>query len=96
MTIGDHIFKVVTDNSHSGGSFSYAEGKITIGTKRLSTQPCSVLNVIIHEIKEIIQVEQYTRYERPDEEGNYEFHYSHKEHTKLCSRLAGILDQFIV
>ena len=53
------------------------------------------INKILHELKEIIQIEQATRFKRIDESCNYEFHYSHKEHTELCSRLAGLLSQFI-
>ena len=53
-----------------------------------------VLSILIHELKEIIHVEQGTRYDRNDEFKAYEFHYTHKEHTELCSRLAGLLSQF--
>jgi len=103
ITIGDTTVKVETDLKRTGGEFytwsedtgKVTEGKLIIGTKLLTIHPTIVLSTIIHELKEIIQVEQHTRYKRPDESTSYEFHYTHKEHTDLCSRLASALSQFI-
>lgn len=95
ITIGSYVFQVKTDPKSCDGSFNYDDGIITIGTKKLRTQPFGVLEIIIHELKEVIHVEQSTRFRRGDELNNYEFHYSHKEHSELCSRLAGLLGEFI-
>lgn len=100
IIIGDTEFWMKYNKTHSGGSFQYPfknkKGQIEIGTEHLKTNPIRVLGVIIHELKEIIQVEQSARYIRQDEGTSYEFHYSHKEHTDLCARLSGLLTNFIV
>ena len=49
----------------------------------------------IHELKEAIQIEQGSHYNRSHESHSYEFHYSHKEHADLCARLAGLLGNFL-
>ena len=101
ITIGDVVWNIKWDKKEDGGSFTYPWGKKKIeGTIRISiidekVNPLRVLGILIHELKEVIQVEQSVRYDRGDESKNYEFHYSHKEHTDLCSRLAGLLNEFI-
>jgi len=99
IIIGDIEFEMRYDNKRNGGEFSYPykkdKGFIIIGTSDLKINPPRFLAILIHELKEIIQVEQSTRFDRCDEAKNYEFHYTHKEHTDLCARLAGLLTQFI-
>ena len=105
ITIGDTEYKIKYDGSTSGGEFyMYDEdndnkvkggGCIVIGTKLKAVSPTAILSVFIHEVKEIIQINQSVRYKRPDDSTAYEFHYSHREHTDLCQRLANALDQFI-
>jgi len=103
IIVGDSVFKVVKNPKIGGGSFEYWQkknkkttgGVLTIGTFHLKHSPLRVWGTIIHELKEIIQIEQGTRYERPDNQDEYEFHYTHKEHTDLCSRLAGLLNEFL-
>lgn len=99
IIIGDTKFKIIWDYKGFGGEFSYPdeegnEAFIRISCVDEKINPIGVLNIIIHELKEIIQVEQRVRYGRPDEYKAYEFHYTHREHTDLCARLAGILSQF--
>ena len=98
IVIGDTEFQVKWDKKIGGGSFHYPreneKAEIVIGMIEEKINPIGILNIIIHELKEIIQVEQRTRYDRQDENRAYEFHYTHKEHTDLCSRLAGLLVQF--
>lgn len=96
IVVGSYTFTIKTDKKRSDGYFSYSDGVIFIGTEMLKKQPERVLEIIIHELKEVIQVEQYTRFTRGDEDKAYEFHYTHREHTELCSRLAGYLNEFIV
>jgi hypothetical protein len=99
IIIGDTPFNIKWDKKRSGGSFDYPykkeKGGIEIGTSEEKVNPVRVLSILIHELKEIIQVEQCVRYDRGDENKNYEFNYTHKEHTDLCSRLAGLLSQFL-
>lgn len=92
IIVGDHDFDIIWEKDHSGGSFNYEKREIEIGTKNGELR---AFGVLIHELKEIIQVEQNTRYERYDEDRSFEFHYTHKEHTQLCSMLAGLLSQFL-
>lgn len=99
ITVGDTIFEIKYDKKSTGGSFIYPrknkKGLITIGVETIKTNPNRFLNVVIHELKEIIQVEQDTRLYRNSEENSYVFHYSHAEHTDLCARLASLLTLFI-
>lgn len=105
ILIGDATFKIKIDKNRAGGEFYYFDddkkksvkrrgGCIIIGTRLLDINPIAVLSIIIHELKEIIQVEQGTRFSTPSDD-SYQFHYDHRQHTDLCSRLAGLLSQFI-
>src|ERR1035437_11178835 len=93
IIIGDTEFTIKWDKKKGGGEFSYPWKKdkafIRISLEDEKTNPAGVLAILIHELKEIIQVEQRTRYDRQDENKAFEFHYTHKEHTDLCSRLGG-------
>jgi len=101
ITIGDIVWNIKWDKKEDGGEFSYPWGQkkkkpfIRISVVQEKVNPVSVLSILIHELKEIIQAEQCVRYKRTDERDVYEFHYTHKEHTDLCSRLAGLLSKFI-
>lgn len=99
IMIGDVEFEMRYDNKTNGADFSYPykkdKGYIRLGTSDLKSNPTRFLSILIHELKEIIHIEQSTRFKREDEVTTYEFHYSHKEHTDLCARLAGLLIQFI-
>ena len=102
ITIGDTEFDVKTDKESSGGEFYYyderkklTKGKIIIGTKLLKIYPVNILTAIIHELKEIIQNEQGTRYSCPTEKNSYEFHYNHKQHSDFCARLSQAISQFL-
>ena len=96
IKIGDTVFKVIWNNNTNGGNFNLHDCVIEIGCKHYKEQPIITLNIIIHELKEIIQTFQCTRYSQPDNDRAYEFHYTHKEHTDLCYRLSGLLAQFII
>lgn len=105
IRIGDNDFEIKLDKKITGGSFKYwseekdkatGGGEIMIGTFLLEKNPKSVLTSIIHELKEIIQVEQGVRFQEPSESKNYEFHYRHKEHTDFCARLSGLLWEFFL
>ena len=106
ILIGDTNFKVKTDKKRNGGEFYYWDddekkknkkkgGCIIIGTCLLNINPIEVLTTIIHELKEVIQVEQCVRFVIPRSSSSYLFNYNHEQHTDFCSRLAGLLSQFI-
>ena len=99
VLIGDTNFVITYDyTSHDGASFVYPTkeepGKIIFGMEEHKTHPEQFLSFLIHELKEIIQVEQSTRLFNRGKD-NYEFHYNHSEHSDLCCRLSGLLTQFI-
>ena len=94
IDIGSDHFKVKWDTKENYGSFEYEKRLIVIGTS--SKNNTRILEIIIHELKEIIQVEQSTRYDVWSSKSEYLFSYHHHQHTDLCSRLAGLLNKFIV
>ena len=104
IIVGENSFKIEYDPKRVGGEFYYwdEEGKkvkegskIIIGTKLLKVASLDVLGTIIHELKELINVEQGVRYQTPNSKDTYEFHYNHTQHSDMCSRLTGLLDLFI-
>jgi len=101
ILIGSTKFKIIWDKNSEEGQLSYPWGRknetayIKIGLENHKVNPIRTLEIIIHELKEIINIEQATRMTRLDETKAYEFHYTHKEHTEMCSRLAGLLNEFI-
>ncbi|HBC89565.1 MAG TPA: hypothetical protein DCZ94_21720 [Lentisphaeria bacterium] len=92
IRIGEVIFTVKWDSKDDGGYFDYGEKTISIGIKGNTMRQFAV---IVHEIKEILNINQYVRYTRPDTLKDYEFHYGHREHSAMCNDLAGILNEFI-
>lgn len=95
IQIDEIIFTVKYDPKSGGGSFNHVKNIIEIGTKYYPEQPTIVLAIIIHELKEIIHANQATRFDRPDVDSDYLFIYDHRQHTDLCYRLAGLLNNFI-
>lgn len=94
IRVGSTDFKIVWNKSVDGGAFSYKDKKLTIGIKNRTT--VEIFNTIIHELKEMIHIEQWTRFDDGSASGQYLFVYNHDRHDELCSRLAGLLEQFIV
>jgi hypothetical protein len=95
IVVGDVVWKIKYNKTNAGGSFEYDNHTLTIGTKYSQKNPTRTLNSIIHELKEIIQVENDTRLERGNNISDYVFVYDHRDHTDICRRLAGLLDEFI-
>ena len=96
LIIGSSVFEMRYDKKSSSGEFAYPYKKKK-GFIRIGTQ-CSklrMLDIFIHEVKEIINYEQGVRLDDPTASNNYRFVYEHKEHADFCSRLAGILYQFV-
>lgn len=92
IKIASTTWKIVYEKESGAGSLDWSETLIKIGTKMGTLR---TLENIIHEFKEIIQIEQSVRFDEIDNTTSYLFCYRHKEHTDLCSRLAGLLDNFI-
>ena len=98
LQIGDNLFKINYDKNTVGAEFSYPDGEeeafITISTKEFKSNPTGFLSNVIHELKEIIQIEQSTRFTVRNDL-SYKFIYDHSHHTDLCSRLTELLTHFI-
>lgn len=96
IQIGGVEFDVKWNKDNPGGKFHFPSGdrrgEIEIGTMLFKTNPLGVLDVIIHELKEIIQEEQGARWSN---NGAEEYHYNHSKHTDFCSRLARLLPKFV-
>ena len=93
ITVCSTTFKIKQRNDDQA-RFSYDKSCIEIGTRYLKTDPTRVLELIIHELTEIIHIELYTRYQTNDDL-RFEFHYTHRQHTTACAMLAGLLTRFI-
>ena len=96
ILIGSTIFEMKYDKKASCGEFAYPRKKkkafIRIG---MNCDKGRILEMFIHEVKEIINYEQGVRLDDLTASANYRFVYEHKEHSDFCARLAGILSQFI-
>lgn len=97
IKIGSTLFLIRYNKDHNGASLSYPDGEnkafIEFGMRGHKNNPLRYLELVIHELKEIIQIEQSTRYQRGG--SGYTFIYTHDEHEDLCGRLAGLLSKFI-
>lgn len=98
ILIGETAFHITYDSKNDDASFQYPyKGKkayIKFGMQNHKINPVGFLHMVIHELKEIIQIEQSTRIKNYGKE-IYEFHYNHNEHQNTCCRLAGLLTNFI-
>lgn len=99
ITIGQTVFHIKYDKkSDDGAKFRYPHKNkrayIEFGMRNHEANPLAFLGTLIHELKEIIQIEQSTRmFVRGN--NSYIFHYTHQQHDDLCGRLAELLTQFI-
>ena len=98
IVIGNTKFKIKYNYKKDGAEFLYPsrnkKGYIIFGMACHKKNPEQFLGLIIHELKEIIQIEQSTRLLRRGAD-IYEFHYTHAEHADLCNRLSNALEPFI-
>ncbi len=99
IIIGPHEWQMKYDKTKADGEFSYPykneKGFIRIGMRDCKADSGDFLNILIHELTEIIHVEMGTRFKAPDNLSNYHFCYNHREYTTYCATLAGILRYFI-
>jgi len=101
IDIGDTRFHITYDyKNDDGASFQYpSKGKkayIKFGMLNHNVNKLQFLNFVIHELKEIIQIEQAARFSNNDVTGSYLFSYNHAKHSDLCCRLSELLTHFIV
>jgi len=95
ITIGAISFSLTYEKDNNGGSLSFETEEIKIGIECYKINPEYTLSIIIHELVEAILEQLASRYQPSDNYSNYLFCYKHKEHTKCCQDLAGLLTNFI-
>lgn len=93
ITIGDTDWTIEWNKKIGGASFNYVKKKMVIGCK---CGDLPAIGSLLHELKEIINVEQGVRYINHPDSDNFYFFYSHDQHNDLCARLSGLLSQFII
>lgn len=93
VVILSNTFKIVYDKLSDGGSFSFSEGVIKVGIKSIKNDPLYVINIISHELLEVILCAMGARYESIRANGNYLFNFDHQTfenavqlHTMLLTK----------
>lgn len=86
-------FKIFWDKDHDGGSFSWTDSEIRVGIKSYHKDPLYTLNILSHEIMELILCTMGGRYENGRINENYLFNFDHqtfedaiKVHTQTISK----------
>ena len=95
VTITAVTFKIKYDSNTGGGSFSFRDREIIIGTIHLKNDPTSVFNIILHEISEALHCCLKTRYDDDSAGDNYKFFMDHKEFENHTMLLAQLISKFI-
>lgn len=98
LRINAHVFKVIWNSQMSGGNFTYFCDKhkspvLEIGTK--DNVESEILEVLNHELWELICCEMRVRHSRTDCHGEYTFVYDHRQHTTMISMFTGLQVQFL-
>jgi len=86
-------FKIVWDKTNDAGSFSWSNSEIKIGIKSMLKDPLYTLQVISHELMEIILVGMGGRFVNNRTGENYLFNFDHQTfenamqiHTQTISK----------
>jgi hypothetical protein len=99
INIGAHEFHIKYDKKSGGGSFEYPyngkKAQIVIGTRDMKGDSGDFLAIVIHEVTEILMIENCSRFVYIGTNNSYLFSYRHEQHTTICCALAGILKEFI-
>ena len=97
ILICGRTYRVKEDKKLLGGKFFCGEQTIFIGTKDKPHQD-ELLNIILHEIIEVILTERNLRYRLPyteTENGHYLFNFNHYDFENWITDLACALKPFI-
>ena len=92
IRISDIEYEVKWKKGTYNARFDMRDKVIEIGTEGDDMQK---LALIIHELKEILHIEQSSRYVTRHDD-SYIFVYDHGKHEEICNRLAGLLNEFII
>lgn len=88
-------FKLIWDKSHNGGSFSCGASVIVVGIKDYKTDPTYTLQILSHEIMELILVFMGARYDHPRLDNNYLFNFNHQTLENAIQMHTQILTKFL-
>lgn len=99
ITIGSTVWSIKYDKTKDDGTgFLYPrkgqEAIITFGMKDHKEDHSGFLNLVLHELTEIVYEEQAVRLYNGGLDA-FEFHMDHRHFDASCSRAAGLLSQFI-
>jgi len=92
VIIGPHTFKVRWNNESYAGSFDFASEEIEIGCAGPDSR---TLEVLLHELSEIVHVILHNRLHRPDVADDYVFVMDHAKFDSHNAILTGLIPQFI-
>ena len=93
LQVNSYKFKIKWDKTHGGGSLSFKDYVIEIGTE--SAIDDIIFEVICHELMEIVAIEMNVRFRRPDCDSDYIFVYDHRQHETMMNMFASLVSQFI-
>jgi|WetSurMetagenome_2_1015567.scaffolds.fasta_scaffold303862_2 hypothetical protein len=95
ITILSNHFKIVWNKNHSGGSFTFSTGTIEIGIGHIKSDPLYTLQIISHELMELILSMMGGRYENPRIGNKYLFNFDHQTFENAIELHTQMLTQFI-
>ena len=88
-------FRVIWDKKTDGGNFSWSKGEITVGIKSIKTDPVWALQVLSHEIMEVIFSGMGARFDSSRTGDNYLFNFDHQTFENAIQIHAQALSKFI-
>ncbi len=91
IRVNSNIFTIKWDDTLHGGGFDYKDKTIWIGTINKNR----VLEILCHELFEIVTIEMNIRFHRPDCPQDHIFMYDHRQHDTTMCIFAGLLGQFL-
>jgi len=89
-------FSIVWDKTTDGGSFSWSDSKITVGIKSYSKDPIYTMQVLSHEIMEIILVGMGARFSNGRTGDNYLFNFCHQTFENAIQIHTQTLNKFLL
>jgi len=88
-------FSIFWDKNIDVGSFNWGESKITIGIKSIEKDPLYTLQIISHEIMEIILVGMGARFYNNRTGDNYLFNFCHQTFENAIQIHTQTLNKFL-
>lgn len=88
-------FKIIWNKKSDGGSFSWSDGIIEIGIKSYKTDPLYTLNILNHEIMEVILVGLGARFSNGRTMDNYLFNFDHQTFETAIKIYTQTINKFL-